>query len=222
MHKLAELYILRGNANARFALHSFFQLVVKKNTTCHFQIHILRNSRYSNCAIMLCQISHKHPTFFHRSSDPPLRSAWRWQRDQWSDSNSAFTSQTGQMLGRIPNGAPGRCLETFEEFHPELEGNAAVINWCSSEAAAKSILIRNGAARECSPATCALLPVYNWCVTFATQSPGLGGLCKGICQTHCRWKAHASAVVYYNSVSMYFISTGALSWSWPLSKCLHI
>lgn len=46
-------------------------LYILQNTTCHFQIHILRNSGYSNCAIMLCQISHKHPTFFHRSSDPP-------------------------------------------------------------------------------------------------------------------------------------------------------
>lgn len=118
-----------------------------------------------------------------------------WQRDQWSDSDSAFASQTGQMLGRIPNGAPGRCLETFEEFHPEVEGNAAVINWCCSEAAAKSILIRNGAARECSPATCALLSIYNWCVTFAAQRPGWEDCVKGYAK-HTADERHTLPLLY--------------------------
>lgn len=51
--------------------------------------------------------------------------------------------------------------------------------------------------------------------------PRLRGLCKGICQTHCRWKAHDSAVLY-SEVSMYFIQSGGNSWSWPYRKCLYI
>lgn len=109
----------------------------------------------------------------------------------------------------------------LKSFIPELEGNAGVINWCCSEAAAKSILIRNGAARECSPATCALLSIYNWCVTFAALSPGWEDCVKGYAK-HTADERQMLPLLCTLTVSMYFIQSGGDSWSWPSSKGLHI